>query len=546
MQSHPGSAIATQQGLAGSPIAVQENGSLRALIESAFRYRRLWVLVVVCVVVLSVIYTKLVPREYQSEMEILVQNNRGDDQITPQRTMGTVIVNGVTEEQINSEIELLRSRSLANIVVDPQWNDKSTTTMTPEQLKAHDKSVAQFYKHLSVEMVRKSNVIHIVYNASDPHTANQSLNRLLNAFLIKQREIAQPPGTVQFFASEAARYKSELDQAQDDLAKYQQQHQIVSLGDTEQTTDREINDAQTELRDVDAKISEESQRIGTEVGQLKSIPSRQATQERTLPNDYSVERLNTMLAELENQRTSLLTKFTPNDRLVQEVDRQIADTKSALNNARQMTSQERSTDVNPVWQAVTGSIIQNHAERQALKARRDALAQQIGGLKASLSSTEGSTVAFTTLRQKVTDLENNYQLYTQKSNEAKMEDAMNENRLLNVAVAQSPTFSVIPIRPKPVLDVALGAFTALFLESFAVFFAEMGRSTIATPRELSRFSRYPLLATVPIVRTKRHRLSEWQSENQSISIIVPPRKESEARGDLDAEQSGYRRESRRS
>lgn len=198
--------------------------------------------------------------------------------------------------------------------------------------------------------------------------------------------------------------------------------------------------------------------------------------------------------------------------MVHEVDQKIADTKVALKNAQQMKSQETSTDVNPVWQSVTGSIIQNESDRQALRAKHNALDQQIAGLRSQLSGTEGSTVAFTTLRQKVTDLENNYQLYTQKSNEAQMADAMNENRLLNVAVQQNPTFSVIPYRPKPLTDMVLGGFTAIFLASFMVFFAEVGRDTIATPFELERVSQLPVLATVPLERIhggKRAELSDF-------------------------------------
>ena len=75
-----------------------------------------------------------------------------------------------------------------------------------------------------------------------------------------------------------------------------------------------INDAQAELRNTDAMLGSIQKQLGTQTRQLKSLPNRQMTQVRTLPNDYSVERLNTMLAELQNQRTSLLTKFTPNDR----------------------------------------------------------------------------------------------------------------------------------------------------------------------------------------------------------------------------------------
>jgi len=479
-------------------------------------------------------------------MELLVQNNRGEYQITPQRTAGSVIVNAVTEEQINSEIELLRSAGLADIVVDPHWGKQSATTNTVEQLKAHDKAVEQFHKHLSADLVRKSNIIHVTYTASDPHASTETLNRLLSAFMAKQRDIAQPPGTSQFFASEAARYKTELDQAQQELAEYQQQQQIVSLPETEQAMDREISDAQTELRNTDAQISEASQRINSQVKQLKTIPTRQSTQERTLPNDYSVERLNTMLAELQNKRTSLLTKFTPQDRLVQEVDQQIADTKAALSQAQQMTSQEKSSDINPIWQTVTGSIIQNQTERQALKARHDALEQQINCLRGTLTHAEGSTVEFATLHQKVADLENNYQLYAQKRDEAQMADAMNANKLLNVAVAQNPTFALTPFRPKTVVDLLLGSFTGIFLATFIVFSAEMGRTTIATPREADRLLQYPLLATVPLMLTSRSEQSKHLSESKQLSIVLSSGNSSSPKGSARHDLIRFRKERRAS
>lgn len=505
------------QSLPGNVASAQDNVSMRHILEAAFRHRRLWLLIVLSVLSISIAYTVFIPRQYQSEMDILVQNTRGDEQITPSRVNGTVMINGVTEEEINSEIQLLESRQLANVVVDPGWESRSPGSLSSAQLKAHEKAVNEFEKHISIDLIRKSNVIHVSYKAADPKSATDALNRLLAAFLAKQREIAQPPGTAKFFADEAARYKTELDQAQQQLADYQQKNNIVSLANTEQNIDREINDAQTDLRGVDAQISEVSGRLTTQTHQLKSIPPRQATQQRVIPNDYSVERLNTMLAELQNQRTGLLTKFNPNDRLVQEIDRKIADTKNALSNAQKMTSRENSSDVNPVWQSVTGSIIQNETDRQALRAKHDALTRQVASLKANLGDIEGSTVAFTTLKQKVTDLENNYQLYTQKSDEAHMADAMNENRLLNVAVQQSPTYSVTPYRPKPVVDIAIGSFTAVFLASFLVFFAEVGRDTIANAGELERLSGGPVLAAVPL-DTSRGARSEAAADFAPIFV----------------------------
>jgi protein tyrosine kinase modulator len=510
-----------QQSLPG--VAGEESSSVRPFLESAFRFRGLWITAVLSVVALSVAFVLFIPREYQSKMNILVENARSNYQITPQRTSGVIEVNSVTEEQINSEIQVLRSRDLANIVVDPRRNSESISTLSPEQLRAHDKAIEKFEKHLSVEMVRKSNIIDVTYTANDPATAKQMLSRLLTAFMAKQHKIGHPPGTAQFFATEAASYKQQLDNAQQQLAAYQQEHQIVSLPNTEETLNQQITETQNDLRGTDAQISEVSQSLNTQVAQLQHIPTRQLTQERTSPNDYSVEQMNTMLAQLENKRTSLLTQFTPNDRLVQEVNKQIADTRTALRNAEQTRSQEQSTNVNPVWEQVTSSIEQNEAERQALKARRAELTSQIQHLQGNLADTEGSTVAYSTLQQKVAELQNNYQLYAQKRDEAKMADAMDEDNILNVSVAQAPTFSITPSRPKPILDIVLGTFTAMFFASFMVFFAEMGRATIATPRELDACSRYPLLATVPLLSSwDRKRTAVERAKSGRLAIALVP------------------------
>src|ERR1700721_759441 len=215
------------QSLPGNTALLEQSSSIRPVMTAAFRYHRLWLLVVLSVIAISVLYAFLAPRKYHSEMDILVQNRRGDEQITPNRVSGEITVNGVTEEQINSEIQLLISRGLANQVVDPGWNTRLETELTRDQLKAHDKALTEFEKHLSVTMVRKSNVIHVAYVDSDPKAASDTLNRLLTAFLTKQKEMAQPPGTSEFFAAQAASYKQQLDQAQQRLAQFQQQQQIA-------------------------------------------------------------------------------------------------------------------------------------------------------------------------------------------------------------------------------------------------------------------------------------------------------------------------------
>lgn len=480
-----------------SPIQREQDGfSPRNLLEAAFRHTKLWISVVVVGVAITVLVTVLMHKQYESQMDILVQNARSEYMVSPERSNGATQVNDVTLEQVNSEIQVLHSKDLADVVVQPDWNTAPASQRTPEQLRAHDKAVEKFQKHLSIDLVHNSHVIHVAYVASSPTEANETTKRLLAAFMGKQREIERPTGTYEFFNSQSERYKDELDKAQQELAVYQQKMQLVSLPEKEATLERKISDLETEQRSTDIQLTEAAHRLAADERQLSVVPSRQTTQERTIPNQYSIEQLNTLLAQLKNKRTELLEKYLPEDRLVQENEEQIANTTGALHDARATSSQENATDVNPVWEQLNTAAAQTRTEFQAMRAKRAHLSSQIVELGAQLASVEGSTVDFSNLHRKVTELESNYQLYSQKRDEAKISDAMDEHKLLNVAVAQAPTLSYISYR-KPLQDIGLGIFTTIFLACFMVYFAEQARDTVAKAQELEAFSEYPVLATVP-------------------------------------------------
>jgi hypothetical protein len=135
-------------------------------------------------------------------------------------------------------------------------------------------------------------------------------------------------------------------------------------------------------------------------------------------------------------------------------------------------------------------------------------------------------VEFNNLEAQTNELKENYRLYAQKRDQAQIEDAMDAHNLMNVAMAQRPTLAYVAARPKPLLNALLGAVTSQFLGLCAVYFAEIGRNTIATPRELETISRYPVLATVPQLPSlleptppKEARMGKWNVVPFAISHV---------------------------
>ncbi len=323
------------------------------------------------------------------------------------------------------------------------------------------------------------------------------MERLLKAFLAKQREIERSTGASTFFAGEADRYKQQLDAAQRELAGYQQTRQIVSLGTREAALEGQINALDDAVRATQVQVTEAQNRVGSDLRQLGQMPERVSTQQRSVYNLQSVQQLTGELTQLENERTKRLARYQPADRLVTELNDQIATTSAALERARTTNGQEATTDVNPVHQQVKAGLAASETDLAALRGRLADQTAQRDRLRAQLTGVEGSTVDFTTLQTRVAELQNDYQLYSQKKNEAEIADVMDQQQLVNVAVAERPTFAAKPYRPQVLLNLALGTFTALFLGAAVVFFAELGRQTVATPYELEAISSAPVLATVP-------------------------------------------------
>jgi uncharacterized protein involved in exopolysaccharide biosynthesis len=207
--------------------------------------------------------------------------------------------------------------------------------------------------------------------------------------------------------------------------------------------------------------------------------------------------MRTLLVQLQNRKTELLTRYNPSDRLVTEVSREIAETTSSLNATLAQKGQEDTTDVNPAWQQVQSSLVEGETNGQALRGRVEALRQAKTDLEARLARLQPLDVRFNGLQEQAEQARSNYKLFSEKRDQAQIEGAMDEHKLINVAVAETATTSFRPVSPKVGLNAALGLLTALFLGLGAVYFAEMLRTTVASARELEMISRYPVLATVP-------------------------------------------------
>lgn len=484
-------------GFGGNSISLRDGAS------ALFRRRGLVLFIFLAVVLGTAVVTYLLPNKYESRMKILVKNQRVDVAITPEATAGAPagVDTEVSENVINSEIELLTSRDLLTQVAKETGLAQAGPAVfwkkaIPEADRI-EKAATDLARDLVIAPVKKANVISISYSANSPEVAAAVLKKLGELYLEKHLKLHHPTGASDFFKDKAEQYETQLHESEKQLTNFQQDNSLVVLAQQKDLTLQKTAEAKSKLLESEAVVSETTNRIKRIEQQLAVTPKRIVTQSKSLPAQYSAERLNTMMVELQNRRTQLLTKFRPEDRLVREVDEQIRTTRQALVKAESQTSIEQATDLNPLRQTLENEYSKARLEQSGAQARRDTLAAQLREYQGSLQKLEGDTTRHDDLQRQKKEAEENYQLYAKKREEARIADELDRQKITNVSIAEAPSAPRLPSSPNRPLNLVLGVFVAAILSLGTVFSAEMLGDTVHSPRQLEALTGATVLATVP-------------------------------------------------
>lgn len=455
--------------------------------EAVFRRRRIFLLTIYIVVGLVVLLTLLMHRKYQAEAKLMVQNLRTQAPLTTSPSEHLVQPNDVSTTEINNEVDLLTSTGVARraLNLDPQ----GTST------KAEEQQISDLERHLKVEPVHQSSVINVAVIDNSPQAAAELLQKLIDAYFADRADAARSSGAAEFFDQQVKDKVRQLDEDQQELTKFEVDHQISDLDDQIRLQAQRVAALQDQLSQTDALLARVQSSRAVQQKQLEETPQRSRTTVRTITNQYSQERLNTQLVDLENRRTELLKRYPPSDRQVVEIDEKILTTRQAIATAAQNPAGETATDVNPVYQQLSAAIATSTSELSGTSAARAQVAMQLQNAKVRLQDLEQSTTAYNALKRKLSQAQDDYKVYAQKRDEARISDALDKAKMFDVALVQAPIASPDPVRPKPVLYIAAGLAFAILLGTLLAVYADTSSEQVYSPAQLDALTGTRTIAT---------------------------------------------------
>jgi len=485
--------------------------TMRDLVAIMFRRRRLIALSFFGILLGAILAAVLQPNRYEAGTKILVKRERVDPVVTSESSAQSQFPLGVTEEELNSEVELLKSRDMLEKIVlacNLQQQRRSEmskllgmisghiVTDTPENNAQIARAVGTLEKKLGVQLVNKTNLIAVKYESPDPELAGRVLTALTNFYLEKHLAVHRPPGAFDFFQQETQQYGKGLADAEAQLVNFTHGAAVVSAKLEKEVALQKLAEFDATLSQTHAAIAETQQRIRVLREQAESIPPRMVTQVRNTDDATLLSQFRSSLLTLELKRTELLGKFEPSYKPVQEVEAQISQTRAALTLAEKSRLHEETTDQDPTHEWVRGELAKAKADLAGLQARAEATALTVRSYRENARSLEQKEVVQGDLIRTVKATEENYLLYLRKEEDARISDALDRRRIINVAIAEAATVPSLPSNHRS-LTVLVGLLLATLTSVGLAFGSEYLDPTFRTPDEIKSFLNIPVLATMP-------------------------------------------------
>jgi uncharacterized protein involved in exopolysaccharide biosynthesis len=482
--------------------------SLRDLLAVGFRHKRVVVLSFCGIFLGAILAAIFQAPEYRAYTKFLVERERLDPVISPGPNTLPTIRGEVTEEEMNSEVELLQSADvLRHVVVACGLHQRKSLLASilgvRDEATRIAKAVDRLQNTLKIEVVRKSDVISVSYAADDSQLAVRVLSALDDAYLKKNVEVRRPPGQFEFFDQETISYKNNLAEAEAKLQQFSSEEGGVAPQMARDITLQKLNEFNGSLQQTRAEIASTEERIRALEKQSNTTPQRLTTEARQTDDYQVLQGLKNTLMNLELKRTELLTKYQPTYALVQEVDKQIADTGASIAREESRPIREETTDRNPTYEWINEELAKVRADESGLRARAAALQSIVSKYQAKARQLDEKGIVQQDLLRTMKTDEENYLMYQRKREEARMTNALDQTRILNVAIAEQPIASSLRSN-SPVIVLIVGGLLAFIVSLGTAFTLDYMDSSFRTPGEVLSELNIPVLGAISLEQSNFH------------------------------------------
>src|SRR3984893_1262206 len=468
----------------------------------AIRKRRAKILTAVFFVFASGLFATLKQKPVYKARALIEIQKENPDMPTLQELFQ---VENISDTYLETQYRILKSENLARRVIAQlrleQVPEFGMPAGTPSDSRPQDtpppQSVAgaamrfretnsevlkKFQERLDVEPLKRSRLVEVTFESHDPKLAAQVVNALASAYIDQNLDARWEASqkASEWLSQQLLDMKAHLEKSEDELQKYARENGLLFLetdkGTTENIVTERLRQLQEELTKAQAdRYTKESLYRLVQEGDYGSLPG--------VFDDKLMQDLTEKLAELERERSRLITNFNSEYPRVKEIQSQIDESESVLARERERAAAR----ITKEYRAA--------ADREGMLQRAFEEQQRQANLVAERS------VQYQILKR---EADTNKQLYVGLLEKLKETGVSTRLKATNIRVVDPAYPPKKPDRPRIPLNLSLGLVIGISLGIGAAFLQEHLDNTFKSAEDIKRFLQLSALASVPAVASSNN------------------------------------------
>jgi polysaccharide biosynthesis transport protein len=441
----------------------------------------------------------------------------------------TMLQGSLSEEGYDTQVEVLRSTSVLNPIVDrlkTEYPDIFKVTKEDKDGFTYEDLIKITGKSpLDIKQLKKTKILQISFTDKNKEKIQVLLDRLSSSYLkysLDDRKIQVKQG-IKFVSQELPRLQDKVDGIQQELQKFRQQNNFLDPQEYSKQIYEQLVKVEEEYFKTQVKLREAQSLHNTLQGQLALEPAE------ALAASYLSEspRYQNLLQELQTVELELakgnavMTPENPDYQILQDKKQELLpilqkEATSILGDRLAAYTQNAKNLSSPssLRLQLSQQYITVTNEMQVLGLRQVALAQAVNSFNVQVKLMPSLARKYTDLQRQLTIASSSLNRFLEASQKLELESAQ---QTIPWQLVSPPEIEEKPISPKPIQNMAMGVVGGLLLGVGAAMLADRLDPIIYSLEELQDSLPYPILGQVPY---EKH-LKPLEKVEDTIPVSMP-------------------------
>lgn len=493
---------------------------------------------------------------YSSKAKLLVRLGRENVTLDPTVTTGTIIpVHPTLESEMNTELEIIQSQQIAETVVDSIGAeallykeypvvDSNASTLAKirkpldilakriRQLKARigksgsagslnkrQAAIRMVMNNLQADTQKTGNTISLAYKSQNPKLAKDILTRVIEAYLEKHITVHQTPGSHQFFKQQSSQLRDKVTKLETDLRNLRNQAGITSLDQQKRVIMDRISVLEGNKNTAEISLSASKATVDALKKTLAAMPDTVVTAVTEGFPNVAADGMRQRLYELQLKEQDLSSKYEPDSRQVKDIREQVAAAESLLSKEKSERTQV-SKGLNTTYVSLQSKLLSEQANMSSLEAQVKTLGTKLADAQKKLIAFNDIEVKIKALTREIEIEEENYRKYAENLEQARIDDALENDKISNISILQAATLPVIPESSGRMITLILGLAFGIFGGIGIAFVSEYADHSIKNPKQAEDklgLSTLTCIPYVPMFSVKRQ--SKVKRYHEALDVL---------------------------